>query len=571
MHPILAVPVHRPRCGLPRLSVVFAVLVVLCVLAGPRPADSAAEVSLPISRELLGHIKYSPEQLQTMEPPRPLIAAKDFCTAAVYHAVGNLPIWVTDDGPTERASIALRFLQSAAEEGLRPEDYAVPEIIRLWPLRSPGDLALLDTLLTYNLLLYAHDVSYGQLESHSANPKIFHDTGRQDFDPVAAMQVIVAVPDLATHLASLPPVHQYYRDLKAALKKYRELAAAGGWKSVPTGNTLHPGEVDPRVPAIRIRLHISGDLETIDHSDTLYDRSLKKAVITFQKRYGLEADGVIGNQTIAAMNIPAKRLVSQIIVNMTRWRWQAHDLGQKYVLVNIAGYNLKVVEKDEVVLDMPVIVGELENQTPIFSDLIQYIDFNPYWVITRSIASKEELPRLRQNPRYLVDRNVRLFSSWDPDAVEIDSTRVNWNAISPEQMARYKLRQDPGPLNALGRMKFVFPNRFAIYMHDTPKRDLFSQSARSFSHGCIRVSDPIALAAYALAGDKQDWTVDRIKATIDSGRRKVVNLPAPLTVHLTYQTTWVDKDGSIHFNRDIYGRDTELSLALLEKNSNLNN
>jgi murein L,D-transpeptidase YcbB/YkuD len=561
----------NPRHGLIRLSVVFALFLLLCGMAGPRPAAAAAEVSLPISRELLSHIKYTPEQLQTLELPRPLIASQDHCISAVYPTVGNLPIWVADDGPTERAAIALRFLQSAAEEGLRPEDYAVEEIIRLWPLRSAADLALLDTLLTYNLLLYAHDVSYGQLESRSANPKIFNDTGRQDFDPTAAMRSIIAAPDLAVHLASLPPVHRHYRALKTALQKYRTLAAAGGWQSVPSGATLHPGELDPRVPAIRIRLHITGDLETIDHSDTLYDNSLKQAVITFQKRYGLEPDGVIGNQTIAAMNIPAKRLVSQIIVNMTRWRWQAHDLGEKYVLVNIAGYNLKVVEKDEVVLEMPVIVGELENQTPIFSDLIQYIDFNPYWVITRSIASKEELPRLRQNPRYLVDRNVRLFSSWDPDAVELDSTRVNWNAISPEQMARYKLRQEPGPLNALGRMKFVFPNRFAIYMHDTPKRDLFSQSARNFSHGCIRVSDPVSLAAYALAGEKRDWTVERIKAPIDSGRRKVVNLPAPLTVHLTYQTTWVDKEGSIHFNRDIYGRDTELSLALLEKNSNLNN
>ena len=571
MHPNPAVPAHRPRCGSPRLSVVFAVFVFLCCLAGIRPAGAADEVSLPISRELLNHIKYTPEQFQALAPPGPLIASKDLCLAAVYHAAGNQPIWVADNGPTERAAIALRFLQSAAEEGLHPEDYAIPEIIRLWPLRNPEDLALLDTLLTYNLLLYAHDVSYGQLESRSANPTIFHDTGRQDFDPLATMRSIVAAPDLAAHLATLPPAHRHYRALKTALQKYRALVAAGGWQSVPTGTSIRPGELDPRIPAIRIRLHITGDLETIDHSDTFYDSSLKQAVISFQKRYGLDPDGVIGNQTIAAMNIPAKRLVSQIIVNMTRWRWQAHDLGKKYVLVNIAGYNLKVVEQDEVVLDMPVIVGELENQTPIFSDLIQYVDFNPYWVITRSIASKEELPRLRQNPRYLVDRNVRLYSSWDPDAVELDSTRINWHTISPEQMARYKLRQDPGPLNALGRMKFVFPNRFAIYMHDTPKRDLFSQSARSFSHGCIRVSDPIALAAYALAGEKQDWTIEKIKATIDSGRRKVVNLTAPLSVHLTYQTTWVDKEGSIHFNRDIYGRDTELSLALLEKNNNLNN
>lgn len=531
----------------------------------------ANEVSLQISQALAAHLKYSPEQLEAIESSEPLIAAKDRCLSAVYHATGNIPLWVNDNGPTERAAVARNYLHAAATEGLRPEDYKTGEIDRLWSSLNTQDLALLDILITYNLLLYAHDVSYGQLESHSTNPKIFFDTGRQDFDPLLAIKSIIAAPDLTAHLAALPPSHQHYKALKNALKTYREIVAAGGWKSIPAGPTMRPGEIDPRVPILRIRLYITGDLEKIDKSDSYFDQSLKAAVINFQKRYGLEADGVVGAQTIAAMNIPAKRLLSQIIVNMTRWRWQAHDLGEKYVLVNIAGYNLHAVKNGNTVMEMPVIVGEMENQTPIFSDRIQYLDFNPYWVITRSIASKEELPRLQQNPRYLVDRNVRLYSSWDADAVEIDSTRVNWRSITPTQMARYKLRQDPGPLNALGRVKFVFPNRFAIYMHDTPKRDLFSQSARSFSHGCIRVSDPVALAAFALEEEKKDWTVEKINETIDTGKRKVVQLTAPLSVHLTYQTTWVDKEGSIHFNRDVYGRDTELSLALLGENQPMRN
>lgn len=560
----------RSKRGLIHTATAFALTLIFFCVASTRPAE-ATDVSLQISQALAAHLKYSPEQLQAIESTSPVIASMDRCLSTVYHATGNIPLWVTDSGPTERAALAVNFLRAAATEGLRPEDYATVEITRLWPSKNTADLALLDTLITYNLLLYAHDVSYGQLESHAANPRIFYDTGRQDFDPITTTKTLIAAPNLSAYLASLPPSHQHYKALKTALQSYRELAAAGGWKSIPSGKTLHPGEVDPRVPAIRIRLHITGDLEKIDKTDTFYDKSLKNAVSTFQKRYGLEADGVIGAQTIAAMNIPAKRLVSQIIVNMTRWRWQARDLGDKYVLVNIAGYNLKAVEKGNIVMDMPVIVGELENQTPIFSDRIQYLDFNPFWVITRTIASKEELPRLQKNPRYLVDRKVRLFSSWDSDAVEIDSTKINWNSISPAQMARYRLRQDPGPLNALGRVKFVFPNRFAIYMHDTPKHDLFSQSTRNFSHGCIRVSDPLALAAFALGEEKQDWTAEKIKATIDTGKRKVVQLTVPLSVHLTYQTTWVDKDGTIHFNRDVYGRDTELSLALLGENPYLSN
>jgi L,D-transpeptidase YcbB len=535
------------------------------------PQDPANEVSLQISQALAAHLKYSTEQLEAIESFVPLIASRDRCLSAVYHATGNIPLWVNDNGPSERAAIARSYLHAAAAEGLRPEDYGVEEIDRLWSSLDSQDLALLDTLLTYNLLLYAHDVSYGQYESYSTNPKIFFDTGRQDFDPLRTIKSIIADPDLTAHLATLPPTHQHYRALKDALRTYRQLAAAGGWTSLPAGPSLRPGEIDPRVPAIRIRLNITGDLEHIDKSDTFYDQSLKVAVMKFQKRYGLEADGIIGAQTVAAMNIPAKRLVSQIIVNMTRWRWQAHDLGEKYVLVNIAGYNLHAVKNGDTVMEMPVIVGEMENQTPIFSDRIQYLDFNPFWVITQNIASKEELPRLQQNPRYLVDRNVRLFSSWDADAVEIDSTRVDWKSITPAQMARYKLRQDPGPLNALGRVKFVFPNRFAIYMHDTPKRDLFSQSARNFSHGCIRVSNPLALAAFALEEEKKGWTEEKIKETIDTGRRKIVQLTTPLSVHLTYQTTWVDKEGSIHFNRDVYGRDTELSLALLGENQPMRN
>jgi L,D-transpeptidase YcbB len=562
MHSSFSVFRSVSKSGLAGFSPAFTLILFFFCFTVPQ-WSAAAETSEQLGRALAAHLKYTPEQLRSLESPEPLIASRDRCLSTIYHSTGAVPLWVTDSGPTARAAIAFDFLQAADNEGLEPADYQTEEISRLWQSRQSADLALLDTLLTYNLLRYAHDVSYGQLSSYIPNPNILMDTGRQDFNPLITAQSIIAAQDLAGYLSFLPPVHRHYKALREALKTYRKIAADGGWKSIPGGATLRPGETDPRVPAIRIRLYITGDLEKITDSDSVYDKALQTAVKRFQKRYGLEPDGAVGPQTIAAMNIPAKHLVDQIIVNMTRWRWQAHNLGEKYVLVNIAGYNLKAVENDNIVLDIPVIVGELENQTPIFSDRIQHLDFNPYWTITRSIASKEELPRLQQNPRYLVDRKVRLFSSWDADAVEIDSTRVNWNSISPEQMARYKLRQDPGPLNALGRIKFVFPNRYAIYMHDTPKRDLFSRSNRSFSHGCIRVSDPLALAAFVLEKEKANWTVDKIRQTIDTGKRKVVQLSSPLAVHLTYQTTWVDKEGSIHFNRDVYGRDIELSLALL--------
>jgi L,D-transpeptidase YcbB len=295
----------------------------------------------------------------------------------------------------------------------------------------------------------------------------------------------------------------------------------------------------------------------------IYDEPLQKTVSRFQQLSGLTADGVIGPQTLAAMNVPASRLVEQIIVNMARWRWQSHFLGKKYVLINIAGYNLTAFKDDEMVLNFPVIIGQFQHQTPVFSDSIKYIEFNPYWNITPSIAKNEELPNLKKNPRYLTDRHVRLFSSWDADATELDSTTVNWRQVSPSRMAGYKLRQDPGPWNALGRIKFVFPNKYAVYMHDTPAHDLFSRTKRDFSHGCIRLSNPLALAMFALEDQDKGWTREKIESIFDSGKRMTIHLNRPLPIHITYQTTWVDKDGHIHFNRDIYSRDEKLFKALL--------
>jgi murein L,D-transpeptidase YcbB/YkuD len=264
------------------------------------------------------------------------------------------------------------------------------------------------------------------------------------------------------------------------------------------------------------------------------------------------------------MNITAAERVETIRLNMARWRWQAHDLGSKYVLVNIASFNLKAYQDmgEKLMLDIPVIVGKEQHQTPVFSDSIKYIEINPFWNITRSIAMDEELPELQKNPHHLVERHVRLFSSWQEDAVELNSTTINWLNVTKDQIAAYRLRQDPGPWNALGKIKFVFPNLHSIYMHDTPAQNLFTRTQRDFSHGCIRVSDPLSLAIYALDGQRGGWNDEKLKEVYVQDSRKVIWLSSPIPVHITYQTTWVDKDGTIYFNRDIYLRDTRLQNAL---------
>jgi murein L,D-transpeptidase YcbB/YkuD len=240
---------------------------------------------------------------------------------------------------------------------------------------------------------------------------------------------------------------------------------------------------------------------------------------------------------------------------MARWRYQPHDLGEKYLIVNIAGFNLKGVKNNKIELEMPVIVGKRQHQTPVFSASVKYLDFNPFWNIPPSIARNEELPKLQKNPFYLVERHVRLFSGWNEDANELVSTAVEWDQVTSRQISAYKLRQDPGPWNALGKVKFVFPNKYSVYMHGTPEQGYFGRKERSFSHGCIRVGNPPALAGFLLEDQEGQWTDEKIAEIYNQDSRKVVRLSHPIPVHITYQTSWVDKDGTINFNNDTYARD----------------
>jgi L,D-transpeptidase YcbB len=479
------------------------------------------------------------------------------------------PLWVTTEGPSQNASIILRHLENSYKDGLNPDDYNVSKILKIWPSRTLNSLAELDTLLTFNLVKYVHDISFGQLKWFGTDPVLFAEAENPKFNPPQTIQEILAKPDLDKYLNGLPPSHSHYTALRSALEQYRGIAATGGWNHIPEGKTLRPGEQDDRVVLIRKRLQKTRDLDSRLPTSALYNGDLKTAVITFQRRHGLYPDGLVGRKTLAAMNIPVTQLIDTIRINMARWRWSDHELGPKYILVNIAGYNLKAFNGETVVLNFPVIVGQQQHQTPVFSAQIKYLDFNPFWNVTPSIAKNEDLPKLRKNPNYLVERHVRLFSNWQADAIELDSKSINWSMVSINQMNSFKLRQDPGPWNALGRVKFMFPNRFSVYMHDTPGHDLFSHTKRDFSHGCIRISDPLALAIFVLDGEKGGWNKQTVEAVFNQDSRKIISLRTPLPIHITYQTTWIDKEGLIHFNDDIYGRDAKLYYALIKKENSV--
>lgn len=503
-----------------------------------------------------------PVELVVRNKQLPVISRREVCLAAIYHENGNQPLWVTEKGPSLKAEIIWKYLQNGDEEGLDPKKYQVDEIEALWEETDLNALARLDTLITFNAVKYVHDVSHGQIEPYLANPELFEEAGKPDFDPVLLVDVLQNTDDLDRYFQQLPPQNYHYQALKQGLTRYRDLVTSQGWEPIVRGKTLRVGDSDPRIPAIRVRLaRLAGEIPDEEYSE-VYDENMVLAIIRFQELHGLKKDGIIGRKTMAALNTTPVERLEQIKINMARWRWQDDDFDNEYILVNIADFFLYIYEEEELQYMMPVIVGKFQHQTPVFSDRVKYLEFNPFWNIPTSIAVKKDLPKLRENPNYLISKNIRLFSSWQKDAVELDSTLIDWPLVTKSEMAGYKLRQDPGPNNSLGQLKFVFPNHHSVYLHDTPAKNLFEEETRSFSHGCIRVSDPAGLALYMLQRQEDDWDRDAVQQLIDAGERKVVLLKPSLPIHITYQTAWVDKTGEIRFNTDLYGRDELLKQAL---------
>jgi len=452
-------------------------------------------------------------------------------------------------------------LKAADAEGLNPEEYLLSQIEQYWPGNDAVSLARLDILLTLALGGYVADAQEGRINPCEIDPKLFACARDANIDLVQLVEQALSSPDLRKFLALQVPANERYQGLRKALARYRAIGARGGWETIPVGKTLRLSMHEERVPAIRKRLAITEDLTSDDLSSEIYDEKLSEAVAHFQTRHGLDVDGVLGKATRKAMNIPVETLIRRIVINLERWRWLSHDLGEIRVEVNIAGFVLGVFKMGSIELAMPVIVGKLQHETPVFSDMITYLEFSPYWNIPPSIAENEMLPELEKDSRYLAERNIRVFSSWEADAAELDSTSIGWNDIG-DDIVRYKLRQDPGPDNALGTVKFVFPNKHNVYLHDTPAHNLFGRSQRAFSHGCIRVSRPHELASQLLGGGKNGWGIDRIKEIIASRERTVVRLEEPVPVHIAYRTVWPDADGSVHFREDVYGRDRLLEEAL---------
>jgi murein L,D-transpeptidase YcbB/YkuD len=343
--------------------------------------------------------------------------------------------------------------------------------------------------------------------------------------------------------------------LGQSIAHYRELAAQGGWPQVPAGPTLHPGDQNERIPLLKKRLVTSNDLAASADQGALFDETLKEAVQKFQARHGLTADGVVGDKTLTEINVPVSERIRQLLANLERCQPLPQTLERRHILVNIADFSLKLFESDKLRLSMPVIVGKTYLQTPVFSGRVSSLVINPTWEVPHSIAIKDILPKIRKNPGYLAKMHLRVFQGWKGDEA-IDPSTIDWAGLSRGRFP-YRFSQDSGPDNALGRLKFLFPNPYDVYMHDTPAHELFQKDSRTFSHGCIRLSRPMDLALYLLQGTPLG-TREALTAAIASEKTERIALPSPIDVYIVYMTAWVDHDGTIEFRPDVYHRNPAL-------------
>ncbi|NIA68228.1 L,D-transpeptidase family protein [Pelagibius litoralis] len=475
------------------------------------------------------------------------------------------PLWVLETGAGLRARQLADLLVAADLDALDPRDYGAEQVVGLLDSTAPAQLAELEVRLTQGLVRFVADLGQGRTTPHIADPELF--VFRQEVRKEDVLAAAAAAEDLAVFAGGYRPQTPRYDRQKVALAEYRALATQGGWAPLPEGPTLKPGMTDPRIGLLRERLRLWGDLKPDqDLSETggdadFYDDNLVVAVKWMQYRHGLAQDGAVGKKTLAAFNVPIETRIEQMTLNLERRRWMPDDLGKRHAFVNLADQLLKLVDGEKTLLDMPVVVGKPYHSTPVFSHRMTYLVINPFWNVPPSIARKELLPKIKQNASYLAENNFTLFSDWSSGAQVVDPVAVDWAVVNRNNFP-YKLRQGSGDGNALGRVKFMFPNRFNIYLHDTPAKSLFGKAERTFSHGCIRVQDPPLLAEAVLAGT-EGWPLDRVNRTIDSGERRIVTLKEPLPVHIAYLTSWVNKDGSVHFRKDVYGRDAKLAEALL--------
>jgi len=463
-------------------------------------------------------------------------------------------LWIDQQQLNLNAYDALEFIAHSANHGLNPNDYHQDLLQHLDPTHNKSEPHLFDLMLTDGLLKLIRDISTGRLDPAIVDPK--WSIPRLPFDATAFLLQALSGNHFKTHLSSLIPASDQYRQLTTAAAHYQNFVTLGGWPTIPRTPELRTGRSHQNIHLIRDRLAIEDD--TLDSPDpeqeNNYDKKLEQAVLQFQRRHSLKVDGIIGPATIAAMNVSAADRLQQININLERLRWLPDDLGQRYIMVNLANYQLNAIEDDKVKLHMRVIVGKTKRATPSFSSKMTHIVFNPRWYVPNKLARLDLSPKQQANPDYFDRNNIRVFNKEDGYNFEINPDSIDWHSLSSQHFP-YSLRQEPGKKNALGRLKFILPNPWRIYLHDTPSKSLFNQTRRNFSSGCIRVEDPLALAIFSMPGDT---TRQSLLDIINSDTIYGTKLEQPLSVYAIYATVWLDGDELI-FSPDSYQRDQKMA------------
>jgi L,D-transpeptidase YcbB len=481
-------------------------------------------------------------------------------------------IWVDTDGfPTQDAREALALVRNAADEGLDPADYdsarldSLATALRAEPRPSARDAATFDAALSGALVRYLRHLHSGRVDPRTAGFHLSLPVDEHDF--AAILRTAVASHRLSETVAGFTPPFAAYRELRSMLARYRALAADPSLERPPAFlATVRPGDSYTDLQALRHQLVALGDLPDLSTQwePPVYAGQLVEGVKHFQVRHGLEPDGVLGRSTQAALRVPLATRVRQIELSLERLRWLPHPGEERFVAVNIPMFRLwawdSIPPDGTPSFDMGVIVGRaLDTQTPVFVDEMRAVIFKPYWNIPSSILRLEILPALERDPDYLRRQNMEIVSGPGDDARPVPATAEN---VAGLRQGRLRVRQRPGPNNALGLVKFVFSNDENIYMHGTPAMELFSRSRRDFSHGCVRLEDPVALAEWVL-NDQPEWTQEGILAAMHGNNTRRVNLPKPIQVILFYITAVVmPGDGTIRFAEDIYRHDARLEKAL---------
>ncbi|MDH4274798.1 MAG: L,D-transpeptidase family protein [Gammaproteobacteria bacterium] len=479
---------------------------------------------------------------------------------AFYATRAHKTVWVDGVGPNKKAGELREVLAHAEREALPTSDYHLDEINAYWSRTSLQDLARLELLLTDAFMRYGVEVKAGYQFPRIIDPDWHIDPER--VDPVAVLNQTVEQGDISKALTGLAPPHAAYRNLRASLQFYREILVTGEWPHVAITKDIKPEAAYADSGKLRTRLFREGYLSkaAASHTERVYDASLVEAVKEFQARHGLPSNGVLDRYTVRALNKPISERISEIEKNMERWRWMPRQMPERYISVNIADYKLTMYEKSAPVLDMKVIIGKKYRATPVIASDIEYVDLNPTWNVPQRIAREDMLPKQREDLEFFARKGIRVWSRRGKQMVRIDPTKVHWDKIEGERFPYY-LEQEAGDGNSLGRIKFGLSNAFDIYLHDTPQRELFKNSVRAFSSGCIRVEQPEKLAAKVLEGSR--WTPDRIANALEKDNTYRIALSRRLPVYIVYLTAWSSDGRAAEFRDDVYVRDRALPDTLL--------